>query len=274
MQEPFYTISYTEGKAVFNEALTRFSDFYGMELSEVLVHIKYLRPAAFRNELQKYAVQYGKTSDAVMAHEYSNGITLPADGRYIVLVKYEQDESDTAEKIREITYHELGHVLSLYQTNLRHPNREAAFQNPKDKNTEILLNVGEYVWQEFIAKYLAMRLLTADSHRMIFDLRNREDLFTTLTKKFRMNPDNNTCYEDLTDTLAAALNSSISEYMMPNDCRDKLPELLLAMYSILRQHCVYDADYTADAEFTEALGYYVCSSLIEARKHPLEVHLP
>ncbi len=274
MQELFYTISYAEGKAVFNEALTRFSGFYGMDLSEVLVHIKYLRPAAFRNELHKYAVQYGQSPDTVMAHEYSNGITLPADGRYIVLVKYEQDESDTAEKIREITYHELGHVLSLYQTSLRHPNKEAAFQNPKDKNTEILLNVGEYVWQEFIAKYLAIRLLTTDGHRMIFDLRNRENLFAVLIKKLRTNPDNNACYEELTDTLAAALNSGISEYTMPQNCGDKLPELLMAMYNILRRHCVYDADYTADAEFTEALGYYVCSSLIEARKHPLEVHLP
>jgi len=269
MQEPLYMISYDESKQVFNEAMNRFADFYGMTLTEVLASAKCLRPAAFRNELQKYAVRYEKSLEEVMAHEGSHGVTLPAGGRYIVLVKYERDESSFAEKIRETTYHELGHALSLYQTNLRHPDRENAFQNPKDKNTEILLNIGNYVWQEFIAKYLASHLITNDNQRIIFDMRNRTDMFVQLIGTLRVDTEPFVWYEKLTDVFAAALNSSIpfSEYTIPADFGDDLLKRIKTLYGNLYQHCVADADYTISAELTEALGYHTCALLNAARKH-------
>ncbi len=268
MSNQFYIISYDEGKEVFNEAMSRFADYYNMDSAEVLAYTKYLRPAAFRNELQRYAKRYGKSSDDVMTHEDVHGITLPADGRFIILVKYEKDESDTAEKIRETTYHELGHALSLYRTNRHYPNRETDLQNPPDKNTEVMLNVGNYVWQEFVAKYLALHLITADGHRVIFDMRNRADIFDELTATHHMNPNNAYCYEKLTDVFAAVLNSKIpfSEYTMPDNCEKKYPKLIEELYNKLHQHFVIDADYTADSEYTKELGYMACALLIEARK--------
>ncbi len=220
MPEPFYKIIYSEGKDVFNEALSRFASFYGVKLADILVHAKCLRPAAFLSELKKYTLRYNKPLDDVDANDRSNGITLPADGRYVVLVKYEKDETDTAEEIREVTYHELGHAMSLYQTSQRYPDREDAFQNPKDRNTGILLNIGNFVWQEFIAKHLAAQLITADAQRMAFDKRNRSDIFVSLIERLQHSHDNCECYEKISDVITVALNSKIpfNDYIMPTDC--------------------------------------------------------
>lgn len=273
-QHVFYEISYATAKQVFDASITRFFAFYGICKDDIIGSAECLQNASFEARIMKHGSTSAMPTDALKEQaSNSNGITMPSEGRFVVLVRYNRDDRNTEEAIRETTYHELGHTLSLHITQIKYPEREAEFTNPPDQTTRILLNLGDVFWQEFIAQYLAIQLITTDGQFIGYDLRDNHRLFQRLIATMRGFPETEACCENLSKYYAFALNSSLvySDYSTPTDCGNALPSLLQELFDSLYQHCAIEKDYTASVAYTKQLGIWMYEIITECRKYPLKI---